>query len=604
MSRTGNPKTALRELIAEIIRVSPRTASLSVALLLFVTLAEGVGLLLLGPLLERVLVIEENPLPRAGGWLTAALGAIGLEVTLGSVLGLFVAIAVLRALAQHWRVRTLEIVREDVVESYRSRLHRAIAGAEWRYLVTRAPSHFVHALSGEVSRVGQAVTNLTDLAVAVVVSTVYVGLALRTAPTLTFLVLVSAIVLAFAVRREFDLARSLGEDGAVVRRHMHQTISEQLASLKTARVYGAVERQLEEVEQLSRDAREISKTAVLADSRFQQSLEVGSTILLAVVVYVAATVLEIPPALLLVVMFVFARLMPRIIQIYRLVRSLKMILPIVADLQARVRECTEAAEAPTVPGRPIAFASRLCFNDVSFSYLRRGDKAAVSALNLQIDAGKTTAIVGASGSGKSTVADLLTGLLTPSSGQINIDGRPLTAEGLASWRSQIGFVPQDTFLFHDTLRANLAWARTGVTDEAIWEALRLASADQFVADLPTGLDTIIGERGVLLSGGERQRVAIARALLRSPSILVLDEATSSLDVEHEHRIQEAIDSLHHRLTLVVITHRLTTIRHADVIHVMEDGVIVQSGTWEQLQQEPSGPFHSFARRLDVAGGMA
>lgn len=604
MSRMGNPIAALRQLLSDVIRVSPRHAAIGVTLLFILTLTEGASLLLLGPILEQVVVIEENPLPRAGGWLAAALGTVGVGVTLGSVLLLFVAIAGVRALVQHASIRALVSVREAVVESYRSRLYHAIAFAEWRYLVTRASSHFVHALTGEINRVGQVVSSLNDLAVAALVSVVYLGLALRVAPILTLLVLASSVLLALAVRGEFENARDLGEQGAAGRRQLHQTISEQLASLKTARVYGVIDRHLAEVERLSRDARTLGATGAEADSRFQQSLEFGSTALLGVMLYAASTVFEIQTALLLVLMFVFARLMPRIIQIYRIVRALRMMLPIVADLQARIRECHEAAEAPVLRSRPIAFQSRVRFDDVSFSYLRRGDRAAVDGLNLEFAAGRTTAIVGASGSGKSTVADLLTGLLTPSSGRIYVDDQVLAADALASWRAQIGFVPQETFLFHDTVRANLAWARTGATDAELWEALRYAAADRFVGDLPSGLDTVIGERGVLLSGGERQRLAIARALLRRPSLLVLDEATSSLDVEHESRIQEAIEALHHRLTLVIITHRLTTIRHADVIHLMAAGRIVQSGTWHALQQDEHGPFQSFARSLTLAGDLA
>lgn len=603
MSRTGNARVALRELIVDVIRVAPRNTMLGVALLVVLTLTEGAGLLLLGPILERVVLVHENPLPRAEGWLHAALGAVGVDVTLGSMLLLLVAVAAVRMLAQHWSTNALVAMLEDVVESYRSRLHQAVAAAEWRYLVTRAPSHFVHALTGEISRVGQVVANLTDLVVAVLVSTVYLGLALRVAPMLTIIVLASALILALVMRGEFELARSLGEDGAALRRHLHQTISEQVASLKTARLYGAVERHLQEVDRLSAQARSLNHTSAVADSRFQHGLEFGSTVLLAIVLYVAAVIIEVPPPLLLVLMFVFARLMPRIIQIYRILRALRMTLPIVADVQARLRECRAEAETPVAPTQRVRLKTSIRFEDASFSYLRRDDRAAVSGLTLRIDAGKTTAIVGASGSGKSTLADLLTGLLTPSSGRIMVDDQPLTPEGMASWREQIGFVPQDSFLFHDTVRANLSWARTGATDAELREVLRQAAADRFVADLPAGLDTVIGERGVLLSGGERQRLAIARALLRRPSILVFDEATSSLDVEHEGLIQDAIDALHHRLTLVIITHRLTTIRHADVIHVMSGGRIVQSGTWNELQRDVQGPFQSFARSLIFAGDL-
>jgi ATP-binding cassette subfamily C protein len=219
----------------------------------------------------------------------------------------------------------------------------------------------------------------------------------------------------------------------------------------------------------------------------------------------------------------------------------------------------------------------------------------VSDINLALPSGTTIAIVGPSGSGKSTVADLLMGLLKPSAGRLLIDGKPLTTEGVQSWRSYIGYVAQDTFLFHDTVRANLVWARPDASETELWYALQLAAADEFVRALPNGLDTVVGDRGVLLSGGERQRLSLARALVRQPRLLILDEATSALDSENERRIQQAIDALHRRMTVVIITHRLSTIRQADTIHVVERGRLVQSGTWDELRSSPTGRFQELLR---------
>jgi ATP-binding cassette subfamily C protein len=160
-------------------------------------------------------------------------------------------------------------------------------------------------------------------------------------------------------------------------------------------------------------------------------------------------------------------------------------------------------------------------------------------------------------------------------------------------------VPQDPFLFHDTVRANLQWAREDATDADLWHALRLAAADQFVAALPQGLDTVVGDRGVLVSGGERQRLSLARALVRRPQLLILDEATSSLDSENEERIQQAIDELHQQMTIVVITHRLSTIRAADVIQVVDRGRLIESGSWDELMSH-AGRF----RELCAAQGVA
>ena len=173
-------------------------------------------------------------------------------------------------------------------------------------------------------------------------------------------------------------------------------------------------------------------------------------------------------------------------------------------------------------------------------------------------------------------------------------------ERALSWREKIGYVAQDTFLFHDTVRANLLWARPDATESDLRGALRMAAADEFVARLPQGLDTIVGDRGATLSQGERQRLALARALLRRPRLLVLDEATNSLDSENETRILGAIERIHGGITTVLIAHRLSTIRWADLIYVIEDGRVVESGDWTTLSAKLDGRFRSWC----VAQGLA
>jgi ATP-binding cassette subfamily C protein len=367
-----------------------------------------------------------------------------------------------------------------------------------------------------------------------------------------------------------------------------------MASLKTARAYGATDRHAEDFARLAWESRTVNLEVTAGESELQQALELGSTVLLAVIVFASSEIFVVGPAILLVLLYAFARLMPRLIAIYRQLQSLASLLPAFAEVTRLERECVAAAEP--VGAGDVGFSpleKGITFDGVSFDYLR-GGTAAVRGLTLRLDAGATTAIVGASGSGKSTFADLLLGLLTPTAGAIAVDGEPLTADRLRAWRHQVSYIAQDTFLFDDTVRANITWAHPGASDDAVWDALRLAAADRFVAALPQQLDTIVGERGVMLSGGERQRLSIARALVRHPRVLVLDEATSSLDAVNEQQIQRAIDRLRHRMTIVIITHRLSTIRHADVIHVMDGGRVVQSGTWDQLMAEPGGHFYALS----------
>ena len=215
---------------------------------------------------------------------------------------------------------------------------------------------------------------------------------------------------------------------------------------------------------------------------------------------------------------------------------------------------------------------------------------ALADLNLTIEAGSTTAIVGVSGAGKSTLADLVLGLLRPDRGRVLIDDVALDPAHLPAWREQIGYVAQDTFLFHDTVRANMRWACPEATDADILEAFRQAAADRFVAALPQGLDTVLGDRGMRLSGGERQRLALARALLRKPSLLILDEATSALDSDNERLILQSIQALHGRVAIVIISHRLSTLRRRrSRATCLTTGACVESAAGSGLLAQPDQP---------------
>ena len=227
------------------------------------------------------------------------------------------------------------------------------------------------------------------------------------------------------------------------------------------------------------------------------------------------------------------------------------------------------------------FADAIAFRDVSFSY--DGQAMVLQNVGLQARKGEVIAIVGASGAGKSTLVDLLPRFFEPTSGAITLDGRDLREITLPSLRRLMGIVSQETVLFNDTVRSNIAYGALDRFDAAAIEtAARAANAHGFIAALPDGYDTLLGERGTRLSGGERQRIAIARALLRDPPILILDEATSALDSESEHLVQDAIDRLLEGRTVFVIAHRLSTVQHATCIVVLERGRIVERGRHEEL----------------------
>jgi len=236
------------------------------------------------------------------------------------------------------------------------------------------------------------------------------------------------------------------------------------------------------------------------------------------------------------------------------------------------QEPVGAADNSSLPAFPLTNA--VSVDRVWFRYNRGSENWNLKNIQIKIPVRKVTAIAGHSGAGKTTLVDILLGLLTPEKGSVLIDGIPLDKNKLQAWRQCVGYVPQEIYLFHESIRSNLLKANPKATEAQLWDALEKASAKRFITGLPRGLDTIVGDRGINFSGGERQRISLARALLRKPQLLVLDEATSALDRQNEAHIQSALEKLKSELTIVVIAHRSSTIQNADHVVTLEQGQVI------------------------------
>ena len=235
------------------------------------------------------------------------------------------------------------------------------------------------------------------------------------------------------------------------------------------------------------------------------------------------------------------------------------------------------------------------FNNVHFSYPTRNDIEVLKGINLHIKSGNKVALAGSSGAGKSTIAQLVLGFYKPRLGNLEIDGKPYEDYSLKWLRNNMAVVPQEVILFGGTIMDNIAYGKPGATEDEIEQAARKAYAWEFIKGFPEGMKTIVGERGVKLSGGQRQRIAIARAILKDPAILILDEATSSLDAESERLVQNALEVLMENRTTIIIAHRLSTIRTVNQIFVLEHGSIKESGTFEELAELEGGVFANLLR---------
>jgi ATP-binding cassette subfamily C protein len=575
------------------------SVALALVLMILRTTTQGAQLLLLVPLMQLIgLDVQQGSV----GWLAQIVASgfefVGVSLTLTTVLAAFVLFTVALALLTRWQTTFDFKLGQDFVAMLRRRLYGAIVHTDWLTFSRRRASDFTHALTTELDRVGAATAFLLQFVTNSVLLCAYALLALRLSALMTGMVFVAGLTLLLLLRRSTQQARWTGEDISLATNGLYSATIEHLGSMKTMKSYGAEERNTDIFSAFANSVAEMGARAARNYAETSFWFNVGSAVILSVILYVSFEFLAMPAAGLLLLLFLFNRMIPLFSGAQQSYQQFLNALPAFAGVMSLQAECEAAAEARRGSSQAIELKEEVRFEEVSFAYDGEGTRAAIRDLNMTIRAGETTAIVGPSGAGKSTIADLVIGLLAPTRGRLLVDGKVLGPAMVQSWRRRIGYVAQETFLFNDTVRANLLWASPDATDDEIVGALKLV-AGEFVFELPEGLDTVLGDRGVRLSGGERQRLALARALLREPSLLILDEATSALDSENEKRIRDAIEGLHGSTTILVITHRLSTIREADVIHVLEGGRLVESGDWDTLFGNQAGRFNGLARAQGI-----
>jgi ATP-binding cassette, subfamily C, bacterial len=595
MARPPNVFNTFRIYLITLMNSMSWKVALSLGLMVSLGLMEGISLLMLVPLLQLVgLDVQQGTLGRIAEFVSSIFSTIGVKPTLISVLGFYVVIVVIHSLLKRLESSVSLTLQYEFVVRLRQSLYRAIANTNWLFFVRQRLSDFTHALTLEMERVGAATYYLLRLLATGIITLAYIFLALKLSTLMTGLAFLCGVGLMLLLKGKTKIAHETGEGLSEAMESLYAAVTEHLSGMKTAKSYGAEDRHTENFGKLTEQVRHMYTHAVRNQAEVSYWFDIGSVLILSFILYISVKVLSIPTAGILLLLFLFARIMPKFSSIQQSFQSFINMLPSFNRVMEMQRRCRAAVEPKTDGLEKFKFQRGIRFEQISFSYDGQGRSPAIRNVDLIIKAGETTAIVGASGAGKTTMADLAMGLITPNQGRLLVDGIELTPERIKAWRDQIGYIPQDTFLFHDTLKNNLLWVKPDANEEEINQALGYAAAEKFVSGLPKGLETILGDRGTLVSGGEKQRIALARALLRKPSLLILDEATSSLDSENEKRIQNAIEKLHGQMTILIISHRLSTINGADVIHVIEDGRLVESGTWDGLI-EKNGRFKELCK---------
>jgi ATP-binding cassette, subfamily C, bacterial len=597
-----SPRTSLKAFAAHLLQVMKGKVWTVVGLMAAASAAESVGLLLLVPLMASLgLDTGDAGASQIARGVARALSSVGLGVSLPVVVALYAMAIAAQTLLSRWQAIAAYDLEHTFVARLRKRLYVAITRSEWAFFIQARASDFTHALTSELQRVGVATYQLTGLVGTALVALIYMGLALRVSPTMTATAVVCGLVPLVLVGGRLRRASLAGDRIGEATGELYAATIEHLAAAKTTKSYGAEDRSSEVFERLARQVARANIGSMRLHVDDRVLIDLSAVLTLAALLLFAVEGLHLANAEVLLLLFLFARVMPRLTSLYSGVHGLLGLLPsfhAVMELQARC----EAAREPAAAGQlPVRLVRHVRCEQVSYRYPAR-NAPAIADLDVTIEAGSTTAIVGVSGAGKSTLADLVLGLLTPNRGRVLIDDVALDPAHLSAWRGQIGYVAQDTFLFHDTVRANMRWACPDATDDEILDAFRQAAADRFVAALPQGLDTVLGDRGMRLSGGERQRLALARALLRKPSLLILDEATSALDSDNERLVLQSIQALHGRVAIVLISHRLSTLRGADRVYVLDDGRVVESGSWDGLLAQPASRLTSLVRAQEIDGG--
>lgn len=450
----------------------------------------------------------------------------------------------------------------------------------------------INRLGAEVGRTANAIS--TTIQVIITAITVFVFIALLVAISWE-LTLVSSLLLSFvALVNQFAINRSkhFGKLLSEASKAYSVRVLETLSGIRLVKSTSNEEREYEQIKQLIREREKADFQSEANYAAISPLTEVSSIIALLLIVFLGRTFfadqLQSISTVLLTYLLVLFRLLPQISQLNNARSHL-------ANTSASVDVVNDFLRRDNkhfmVNGRlPYSgLKEAIHFKDISFSYPDHAE-VVLSDINLYLPRGTTLALVGGTGSGKTTLADLLPRFYDPTKGSILIDGCDLREFDLKTLRQSMGIVSQHTFLFNDTVRNNIAYARPEATDEEIMEAANRANAYEFIVDLPEGFNTVIGDRGDRLSGGERQRIAIARALLQNPEILILDEATSALDTVSERLVQLALEELSRNRTTLVIAHRLSTVQKAHQIAVLKKGRVVELGSHEELLRKKGGDY--------------
>jgi ATP-binding cassette, subfamily C, bacterial len=576
-----------------IARKYPGRSALTLVSLLFAGIAEGFSLLLLLPVLNLVTSDDArgagNGLSGLGHMLTEALSAIGITPTVGALLVVIVVCLSLKAVFLLLANLQVGYTVAHVATDLRLSLLRSLLAARWEFYVRQPVGSLTNAVGTEALRASQAYVQGAKTLVVLIDTIVFTGVAFFATWQGALLSLAGGGMVLYGLRRLVRMAHHAGMRQTQLLKSLLSRLADSLQSVKPLK---AMARQElvgsllgSENRRLNRALRRsvISTEALIAAQDLTMGLIITSGL------YVALIQWKLPFNAVIVMILVLARAIASLGKTQRQYQKMRADESAYWSLQAVIEEASRAREA-NPGGTSPHLEDSVRLNNVSFCY---ETTPVLTNASLTVQAGSFTAIMGPSGAGKTTIADLIIGLLRPQQGKILIDNVPLEQVDLRQWRRMIGYVPQESFLLHETVLWNVTLGDPEVNEANVEAALRAAGAWEFVAEMPQQMHSSVAERGTALSGGQRQRIAIARALARRPKLLILDEVTSSLDPQSEAAICRTLQGLRGGLTILAISHQRAMVEAADRIYRIQsrEVILVRDGrdldlVSGQLQDEP------------------
>ncbi|MBI5655057.1 ABC transporter ATP-binding protein [Candidatus Uhrbacteria bacterium] len=521
-------------------------------------------------------------------FLAQAFDFFHLEFSLASLLVLIVGLFVLRSIT----LVVSSLIKIQITTKYekdiRVRLLKAFIKADWPFLIDQKLGHLETLLLTNVRNASLVLEHFCMVFVTVASLLVYLVVAFNISATITLLTMgVGAVVFIF-FKPLLGGSKKFSYNIEIINKQIAHFLNESIYGLKTIKIMhvGATISKLGDkyFESLRKESVKIAMLRSVGDALLQPIGVIFICVLFAISYKATAFQIGSFAAVIYLVQRIF-------IFLQQALASMRAINEYSPYLTAILRMEEDVAKSKEEDGGKDAFSfgRSLEFKNVSFGY--QAEKLILDGVSFEVKKGETVGLIGPSGAGKTTVVDLCLRLFKPNEGVVAIDGKDVKTIKLEEWRDNIGYVSQDIFLMNDTIEANIRFYDEDVTEADMVEAAKKANIHEFIESLPNKYATVIGERGVLLSAGQRQRIIIARILARSPQILILDEATSALDNESEMQIQEVMENLKGKITVLIIAHRLTTIMHADRLMVLEGGKIIEEGRPDELLANKDSYFH-------------